>query len=128
VAIQPNCPVAERQRECCLHCHSADTDARQLFFAAYGKKIHITIPQGLKQLLPDPPDLILDLPVSQDAKRIGGFIDLSIPHCVNNMLVGDLGSHEILLVACDDGDVIAFYVHTIMSCIKAESAADTVKP
>lgn len=29
------------------------------------------------------------------------------------MKIGDLGNLEILLMACDDGDVIAFYTHLI---------------
>lgn len=37
----------------------------------------------------------------------------SLPHGINNIKVGDLGNLEILLVACDDGDVIAFYTHLI---------------
>lgn len=29
------------------------------------------------------------------------------------MIIGDLGNLEIVLVACDDGDVLAFYVKGI---------------
>jgi len=42
---------------------------------------------------------------------------------VNNMIISDLGSHEILLMAFDDGDVIAYYTHAIIAAI--ESRNDT---
>jgi hypothetical protein len=101
---------------------------RQLYFTAYEHKIHVTTPRDLKQILPGIPDLILEVPMSHDARQIGGFIDPSRPHCINNMLVGDLGSQEILLLACDDGDIIAFYVHRITTCMKSEANPSTIKP
>lgn len=101
---------------------------RQLYFAAYEHKIHVTTPRDLKQTIPGTPDLILETPVSYDARQIGGFIDPSRPHCVNNMVVGDLGSQEILLLACDDGDIIAYYVHSIITCMKSGAKPSTIKP
>ncbi|KAG9248543.1 hypothetical protein BJ878DRAFT_487815 [Calycina marina] len=82
-----------------------------LYFAAIEDKIHITVPRTLKQIVPGKPDLILRLPRSEAARCVGGYIDPSLPHCVNNMLVGNLGTQEILLVCCDDGDVLAYYTH-----------------
>lgn len=75
--------------------------------------MHVTIPQGLKQILPGKPDLILDLPVSDRSIIVGGYIDVTRPHCVNHMIIGNLGTHEILLMSCDDGDVLAYYTHVI---------------
>jgi hypothetical protein len=43
---------------------------------------------------------------------VGGFIDESFPHSVNHIKIGNLGDFEILLIACDDGDVIAYYTHS----------------
>lgn len=71
----------------------------------------------MKQCIPGKPDFILSLPVSDDATRVGGFIDPAKPHCVNQIKIGDFGNLEILLMACDDGDIIAFYVHDIMNCV-----------
>jgi hypothetical protein len=40
-------------------------------------------------------------------------------HNVNHIIVGNLGVLEIVLMACDDGDVIAYYTHTIQAAIKS---------
>lgn len=37
----------------------------------------------------------------------------SRPHAINNLVVADLGEEEILCMACDDGDVMAVYTHSI---------------
>ncbi|PVH88445.1 hypothetical protein DL98DRAFT_509155 [Cadophora sp. DSE1049] len=84
-----------------------------LYFAAYGDKIHITKPLDLRQALPITPDLVLDLPRSSQGISVGGYIDQIRPHNVNNMKVGKLGDFEILLIACDDGDLIAFYTRLL---------------
>jgi hypothetical protein len=86
------------------------------------------MPHGLKQILPGTPNLILTLPISREAINVGGYIDPSRPHCVNNMLVGNLGTHEILLMACDDGDIIAYYTHAIIAGITSETRTESIKP
>lgn len=53
-------------------------------------------------------------PRSEKARKTRGYIDNFRPHCVNHMVIGKLGDHEILLLACDDGDVIAYYTHLLM--------------
>lgn len=45
--------------------------------------------------------------------RRRGYINPSHPHAINHLIVGDLGNDEVLLLACDDGDVIAFRVRSI---------------
>jgi hypothetical protein len=87
------------------------TCSGQLYFAASIDKIHITVPRDLRQTLPGVPDLVLDLPRTPAGVDIGGYIDESIPHCVNHIKVGDFGSLEVILIACDDGDVLAYYTH-----------------
>lgn len=44
------------------------------------------------------------------------------------MIVGNLGLQEILLLACDDGDVLAFYVHKVTDAITSGVPGATVKP
>jgi len=73
----------------------------QLYFVAVKDKLHVTIPRNLKQFIPGQPDLILNLPRSFAAHAVGGYIDEIWPHCVNNMVVGDLGTFEVLLMACE---------------------------
>ena len=45
-------------------------------------------------------------------------IDRRFGHQVNHIIVGNLGNLEIVLMAYDDGDVIAYYTHAIARCIK----------
>jgi hypothetical protein len=66
---------------------------------------------------------------------VGGFIDISFPHQINHMIVGELGEMEILVVAYDDGDVIAYHTLRIENEIlrrevgRADSQGPTrVKP
>ncbi len=99
----------------------------QLYFVAYQDKIHVTIPRGLQQTIPSRADLILDLPTSVNGFRIGGYIDPVCPHAVNNIRLGNLGEIEILLIACDDGDVIAYYTH-LLSRESRLSRADGLSP
>lgn len=57
--------------------------------------------------------MIIQLPRSEEGVRVGGYIDPLHPHSINHMKVGNLGDLEIILMACDDGDIIAFYTHQI---------------
>ncbi|TGO07335.1 hypothetical protein BTUL_0291g00090 [Botrytis tulipae] len=82
-----------------------------MYFVAYLDTIHITRPRTLKQILPGVPDMILRLPKSRNAGS--GYVYQSRPHCVNNMIVGNLGNKEILLYCCDDGDVTAYYTELL---------------
>ncbi|TEY63690.1 hypothetical protein BOTCAL_0152g00070 [Botryotinia calthae] len=91
-----------------------------MYFVAYLDTIHITRPRTLKQILPGVPDMILRLPKSSDAGP--GYVYSSRPHCVNNMIIGNLGNKEILLFCCDDGDVTAYYTDLL-----AEELQQTVE-
>ncbi|KAI9762851.1 MAG: hypothetical protein M4579_000204 [Chaenotheca gracillima] len=87
-----------------------------LYFVVYSTKLYVYQPQFPKQALLDRPDLIIDLPVSKPG--LTGYINLRSPHDVNNMVVDELGDEEIVVCACDDGDVIAFYTRSIMSAVE----------
>ena len=52
------------------------------------------------------------------AADCGGALDHRFPHQINHIIVGDLGDLEIVLFAYDDGDVVAYYTHAIVRCIK----------
>jgi hypothetical protein len=94
----------------------------QLYFVASTDKIHITAPRNLQQTLPGIPDLILKLPRTPAGIKLGGFIDEALPHCVNHIKVGNLGSLEVLLIACDDGDVLAYYTHILQNEIDSQDS------
>ena len=63
---------------------------------------------------------MLKLPRTPAGISLGGYIDESIPHCVNHIKVGILGFLEVLLIACDDGDVLAYYTHTFLDELKRQ--------
>jgi hypothetical protein len=52
------------------------------------------------------------------ARLTGGVQDRKFPHQMNYITVGDLGNLEILLLAFDDGDIVAYYTHLIVQAIE----------
>lgn len=55
-----------------------------------------------------------------------GYIDPGTPHGVNHLIVADLGIEEVLVVACDDGDVIAYSVRSIYNAIRETHESTSV--
>ncbi|KAG0650989.1 hypothetical protein D0Z07_2527 [Hyphodiscus hymeniophilus] len=104
------------------------SQVENLYFAAYQDKIHVTIPQGLKQTIRSIPDLIIDLPTSKDGLLVGGYLDRLHGHSVNHIITGNLGALELLLVACDDGDILAYYTHSILAAIKTPGTQSSLRP
>ena len=85
-----------------------------LYFVAYKNQIHVSRPRScVTNTLPVYPDLVLKPRASAMSHHVGGGIDREFPHQVNHLIVGDLGLKEILLLAFDDGDVIAYYTAQI---------------
>jgi hypothetical protein len=87
-----------------------------LYFTAYQDKVYVYQPQKAPQILP-PVSLILQPPRTKAAKAIGGTLDKQQGHMMNHITVGDLGNMEILLLAFDDGDVVAYYTHLIAHAV-----------
>lgn len=67
--------------------------------------------------------MILNLPKSCQGLR--GYIDPTAPHAVNHIAVGDLGSEEIVVAVCDDGDVIAYTTRSICDAIEYDISHNT---
>ena len=42
-------------------------------------------------------------------------------HCINQIIVNDLGNEEILVVACGDGDVAAYRTRSILAAIEQDA-------
>ncbi|KAJ2985464.1 hypothetical protein NUW58_g5515 [Xylaria curta] len=81
-----------------------------IYAAAYGDVIHISrVRSCVDHTLLKHPDLVLRIPRSDEAAIVGGHMDHANGHDMNHLVMGDLGDEEILLVACDDGDVLAYY-------------------
>ncbi len=72
-------------------------------------------------------DLVLRPPITPEALRVGGYINHSMPHQMNHLIMGDLGDEEILLLACDDGDVIGYYNFLIEKALSRLEFGDALK-
>ncbi|KAK4202450.1 CRT10-domain-containing protein [Triangularia verruculosa] len=98
-----------------------------LYFAAYQDKIHVYQPQRAPRILP-PPCLVLHPGPTMLARLYPGELDRRFSHQINNMIVGNLGNLEIVLFAFDDGDVGAYYTHTLVHWIKTFPKQDGTGP
>ena len=78
-------------------------------------KVYVYTPSFPEQTIATKPVLLIDLPRSR--AQIRGFLDPSRPHAVNHLIVGDIGDEEVVVVACDDGDVISYTVRSISLAI-----------
>ncbi|CAG8954240.1 hypothetical protein HYFRA_00005860 [Hymenoscyphus fraxineus] len=105
-----------------------------LYFVVCGDEIHVTTPKNVNHKLPGQPDARIPIPQTVGEGMTGGHIDQEHPHYANHIICGNLGSEEIILLSCDDGDVVAFYTFAIYNRIKAlgttlgESPVLDIKP
>ncbi|KIV98971.1 hypothetical protein, variant 1 [Verruconis gallopava] len=86
-----------------------------LFLVAYLDKLYVYEPSHPNQELPERPSLILSPPRTTFAQY--GYLDQECPHSINHLLVDFFGEQEVALIACDDGDVIGYYVNKIQAGI-----------
>lgn len=101
---------------------------------AYGKHIHVYVPQFPTQAIGEKPALVFTSHPSDMGLR--GFLDPRHPHAINSLLVQDLGNEEVVAVVRDDGDVDAFLVRHVVQAIERRAAsgnmmgvvADEVRP
>ncbi|KAK3693750.1 hypothetical protein B0T22DRAFT_476566 [Podospora appendiculata] len=89
-----------------------------LYFTAYQDKIYVYQPRKAPHILPYP-SMIIHPKRTKVARLIGGRIDKAFGHQVNHIIVGNLGSFEVVFFAYDDGDVGAYYTHDIARSILA---------
>jgi len=94
-----------------------------LFFIAQIDRIYIFRPHFPTQTTHTKHAYIIDLPVSQHS--LPGTIDRFRPHAVNHLVTGDLGNEEILLIACDDGDVLAYRIWEIANLLASRESDDS---
>jgi hypothetical protein len=93
-----------------------------LFLVAYTDKIFVYEPIYPSQRLPDKPSLILSPP--RTSLATAGYIDRESPHSINHLFLDFLGCMEVVLVACDDGDVICYYTRDIQAAIERRKGED----
>lgn len=94
---------------------SALSHVYNLYFLACNDEIYVYAPLFPDQHL-DQPSLILAVPRTGLETMPG--IDLSEPHSVTRLHVDYLGNTEVLLVTCDDGDVVGWRVTEIVSPVR----------
>ena len=83
-----------------------------LYFVGYGSIIAVYRPSFPFQKLGDKPMLLI--PTSLANPDALGYMDTRHQrHGINHILVGNLGSHEILLVCTDTGNVAAYYTRNV---------------
>ncbi|KAI1094936.1 hypothetical protein F5B19DRAFT_442606 [Rostrohypoxylon terebratum] len=93
---------------------TALSQAYNIYMVAYSDKIYVSRPRScVTNFLPHEPDLILQPAASDMGVEAGGYLDENFPHQVNHLIVSDFGNEEILVLAYDDGDVIAYYTRHI---------------
>ncbi|EPE29147.1 hypothetical protein GLAREA_00307 [Glarea lozoyensis ATCC 20868] len=100
---------------------TALSQKHNLYFAAVEDHIHVTVPRNVKHSLPGTPDLNILLPTSVQAEIVGGHLDEDNGHCVNHLIIGNLGDEEIILIACDDGDLVGYYTNVINQVVNAKT-------
>lgn len=81
-----------------------------LYFVAYCDKLHIYRPQFPDQLLPKKS---WEISLRASRPNLQGYINPARPQAANHIIVKDLGEEEILLIACDGGDVIGYFTRSI---------------
>jgi hypothetical protein len=87
--------------------------------------IHVYIPKYPDQSLSEEPAFIIHPPVS--GPNLRGYIDRTNPHSINRLHIDFLGREEVVIVACDDGDVIGYQTSAIQRVVES-SVADTEDP
>ncbi|KAL2165514.1 hypothetical protein VTH06DRAFT_814 [Thermothelomyces fergusii] len=92
-----------------------------LYFAAYQDRIYVYQPRRAAPKILPGPSLILHPRQSKLGQQCGGALDRRFPHQINHIIVGNLGDLEIVLMAYDDGDVVAYYTHAIVRSVKVSN-------
>ena len=75
---------------------------------ACGAEILCYRPEGIFQRLRKDSHFILPYPITKAGCLVGGGLDGAHPHDANHLIVREFGTEEILLISCDDGDVMAY--------------------
>jgi hypothetical protein len=89
-----------------------------LYFVALETSIRVYQPTFPFQTLGAKPSLTI--PPTLAEPNAQGYIDTRQSHTINHIIVGDLGTEEILLVATDSGNVAAYHTKAIRDAIEKD--------
>ncbi|KAL9027172.1 MAG: hypothetical protein Q9196_004270 [Gyalolechia fulgens] len=96
-----------------------------LFFVASLDRILVYQPANQEQYLPNP---ISTIPLASSNTGLSGYIDPANSHSINHLIVADLGIEELVIAACDDGDVVAYTTRSIRKEIEHRAPGDYRSP
>lgn len=109
---------------------TALSQREHLFFIAANHLIYVYQPECPYRKLGRGPALIITPDLANPAAR--GYISHGAGgnegHCINHVMVGDLGSQEILLLAIDSGNIVAYHISSIISVIQRSQNNPTTAP
>lgn len=94
---------------------TAFSQRHNLYFLAATDTLHVYQPGFPDQSLTKEPGLVLHPPKTGHR---GQGIDPWEPHSINRVLVEYLGNEEVLLITCDDGDVIGYRTEVIYRALQ----------
>lgn len=89
-----------------------------LYFVATREDVAVYQPDFPFQKLSNTP--ALNIPPTLANDTAAGYIDQERPHGINHLIVGDLGTEEILLVATDSGNIAAYHTKAIEQATKKD--------
>ncbi|KIX09374.1 uncharacterized protein Z518_00453 [Rhinocladiella mackenziei CBS 650.93] len=89
-----------------------------LYFVATRDSIAVYKPDFPFQRLHRLPCLLI--PPTLANPHAEGYIDPQHPHAINHLIVGDLGTEEILLISTDSGNVTAYYTKAVEEAIRKD--------
>jgi hypothetical protein len=89
-----------------------------LYFVALETSIGVYQPRFPFQKLGGKPSLTI--PATLAEPKAQGYIDARQSHTINHIIVGDLGTEEILLVATDSGNIAAYHTKAIRDAIEKD--------
>lgn len=99
---------------------TALSQRQNLFFIAQADKVAVYEPAFPYQVLHKEPVLLLTPELANP--HANGYLSSAregiSPHCINHLVVKDLGSQEILVFVTDSGNVIAYYTSSIAAAIE----------
>ena len=97
---------------------TALSQSHNLYFVVHSDQLYVYKPDFPSQKIGSSAELVIDLPISRPG--LVGYIGPRKPHAVNHLVLGDLGNEEIILLGCDDGDVLAYTTRSISNALLAE--------
>ncbi|KAM0281947.1 hypothetical protein ACHAQH_003293 [Verticillium albo-atrum] len=97
-----------------------------LYFVAYENRLFVYRPRDVpRQTIPEDADLILATGPDRMSEYVGGTMDRRFSHQANAITAGFLGQQEIILLAFDDGSVIAYYTKHIAEYVHHSRTSNT---